>query len=160
LIRIAGIVKQTIVDGPGLRLVVFVQGCPHHCFGCHNPEALPFDGGYLCTAQEILDEIQKNPLLQGVTLSGGEPFCQAEALKPLALGAKELGKNLWIYSGYTWEELHDMAETDSHILPLLTAADVLVDGRYIHEQRDLTLPFRGSKNQRLIEVKKGLNELL
>ena len=157
-LRVAGIVKQSIVDGPGLRLVVFAQGCPHGCHGCHNPGALPFDGGSLCTAREILEEMQKNPLLQGVTLSGGEPFCQAEAFLPLALGVKERGKNLWIYSGYSWEELHDLAKTDPHILPLLAAADVLVDGRYLHDQRDLTLPFRGSANQRVIGVAESLGQ--
>ena len=151
-LRIAGIVRQSIVDGEGLRMVLFTQGCPHSCPGCHNPETHAFDGGYDCESSVILAEFDKNPLLKGVTISGGEPFLQAEALVPLALAVKARGKDLWCYSGYTFEQLCAMAEKDSAVRELLSLLDVLVDGPYLHEQRDLTLRFRGSANQRIIYV--------
>lgn len=157
-IRIAGVVKQSIVDGPGLRLTVFTQGCPHHCPGCHNPQTHDMEGGYICDHRTIVDEIRKNPLLQGITLSGGEPFCQPEELLPLALAAKEMGKNLWIYSGYTYEELSQIAEKNKAVRSLLALTDVLVDGRYQKECRDLNLTFRGSANQRLIDVPSTLQK--
>jgi len=154
-LQISGMVKQSIVDGSGLRFVLFVQGCPHLCPNCHNPNTHPFDGGYTMSADEIFAEIQKNPLISGVTLSGGEPFCQAEALVPVAENVKQLGKNIWIYSGYTFEELAEMSKATPAIGALLALCDVLVDGRYVHEQRDLTLFFRGSKNQRVLQLENG-----
>ena len=104
-IRLAGVIRESIVDGPGIRFVVFVQGCPHHCEGCHNPESHDFSGGYDCEPEKILAEIKKNPLLDGVTFSGGEPLCQAAALLPLAKEIKKLGLNLFIYTGSIFEDL-------------------------------------------------------
>lgn len=155
LIRIAGITEDSIVDGPGLRLTVFVQGCPHHCLGCHNPETWdPFGGRYMDT-QEIIAKMDSNPLLDGITLSGGEPFAQQEACTELAKAAHERGLNVWCYTGLTWEVYHAFGYVD---LPFLDHIDVLVDGPYIESQRTLELPWRGSKNQRLIDVQESLRQ--
>ena len=153
-LRLAGTVEDSIVDGPGIRYTIFVQGCPHHCPGCHNPQTHDFAGGYLANPKVLLEEIRKNPLLSGVTFSGGEPFCQPEALADLGREIKKLGKHLMIYTGYTWEQLLQMDDPD--VRALLRQCDVLVDGPFLQEQRDLTLRFRGSRNQRLIDVPASL----
>ncbi len=158
IIRIAGIENDSIVDGPGFRLAVFTQGCPHHCPGCHNPETHPFDGGKDVDTDRILALMEENPLLDGITLSGGDPFCQPKACAVLAKGAKEMGLNVWAYSGWTFEELLKKAEADKDILDFLKNTDVLIDGPFILSQRTLELRFRGSKNQRQIDVKKSLSE--
>lgn len=145
-LRVADIIHDSVTDGPGLRVVVFFQGCPHYCEGCHNPNLLDYDGGEDRTVEDLLAEITRNPLITGVTFSGGEPMAQAEALIPAAKALKELGYNLWIYTGYLWEEL-DGAGKD-----LAELADVVVDGPYVASLRSLTLPWRGSTNQRIIEV--------
>ena len=152
IIRICGIEPESIVDGPGFRYVVFVQGCPHKCKGCHNPESHDPAGGFDMTAGEIMAEIESNPHLAGVTFSGGEPFEQVHALLELAGMVKAAGLSLMSYSGYTIEELearHD-PETDE----LLGMLDILVDGRFIESLRDLTLVYRGSENQRVIDMNK------
>ena len=104
-LRISGVVAESIVDGPGFRYVVFTQGCPHHCPGCHNPQTHSFEGGYDADIPAMLEEIRRDPLLDGITLSGGEPFCQPEALIPLAKAVKEMGKTVFAYTGYTLEQL-------------------------------------------------------
>ena len=147
--RVSGIVEESIVDGPGLRYVVFTQGCPHHCKGCHNPQTHSFEGGFLLSAEAALAQLQENPLLSGITLSGGEPFEQAEALCTLAEGAKAQGKNVMTYTGYVFEAL--LARNDPWIDRLLDLTDILVDGPYKEELRDLELQFRGSANQRLLD---------
>ena len=149
-IRIAGIVNDSIVDGPGFRLAVFTQGCPHDCPGCHNPATHPFDGGRLESTDKIVDTMADNPLLDGITLTGGDPFCQPEPCAVLACAAKKLGLNVWAYSGWTYEQLVSMHNPDEDAL--LNACDVLVDGPYIEQQRNLELLFRGSENQRLIDM--------
>ena len=149
-LRIAGIVNDSIVDGPGFRLSVFTQGCPHHCAGCHNPQTHDFDGGYDIDTDEIIKKMRKNPLLDGITLSGGEPFCQGEACILLARAAHDMGLNVWAYSGYTYEQL---LAGDAAQQALLDETDVLVDGPFILNQKSLELHFRGSANQRLIDVK-------
>jgi len=151
-IQIAGVVKESIVDGPGLRFVVFAQGCPHHCEGCHNPATHDFNGGYTCESQAIINAIDKDPILSGVTFSGGEPFHQAEAFYLLALKLKEKELNLLSFSGYTYEELISMGENNSYVIKLLNLLDLLIDGRFILEERDLTLNFKGSRNQRFIDL--------
>ncbi|MBC8546175.1 anaerobic ribonucleoside-triphosphate reductase activating protein [Clostridiaceae bacterium NSJ-31] len=151
-LRLAGVVRESIVDGPGFRFVVFVQGCPHHCPSCHNPQSHDFAGGYDCDPQRILDEIDKNPLLSGVTFSGGEPFCQPEALCGLAREVKARGLGLMAYSGYTYEELLDLAKERPAVGELLELCDYLVDGRFVLAERDLTLQFRGSRNQRIVDL--------
>jgi len=155
-LRIAGIVKESIVDGPGIRLVVFAQGCKRRCPGCHNPQTHPFDGGKIININEILEMIDRNPLIDGITLSGGEPFEQAEAFAVLAEKVKEKGLNVMTYTGYTFEEIMKNLNTKAGWERLLKASDILVDGRFIQEERDLTLKFRGSKNQRIIDVKKSI----
>lgn len=156
-LRLCGIEPESIVDGPGFRYVVFVQGCPHHCEGCHNPQSHSFDDGYLKDIDEIVDEIKENPLLSGVTFSGGEPFCQAEGLYNLAVKVKELNKNIYVYSGYTYEKLLEMAKNEPYKKKLLDICDVLIDGPFVLEKRDLTLLYRGSTNQRIINLKEGSN---
>ena len=153
-LRLSGVVTDSIVDGKGIRMTVFVQGCPHHCPGCHNPQTHDFSAGYDETVDHLIQKFESNPLQCGVTLSGGEPFCQAEALLELANGVKALGKNVWAYSGYTFEEL--MSGKIPFAKELLSVCDVLVDGRFLMEQRNLTLPFRGSENQRVIDVAASL----
>lgn len=152
-LRLAGVVRESIVDGPGFRFTIFCQGCPHKCPDCHNPETWNFEGGKDTSFERILDEIDKNPLLAGVTFSGGEPFCQAEAFSALADEIKKRNLDIVTFTGYTYEELREMAADDSAIGELLEKTDLLIDGPYIKEQRDLTLQFRGSRNQRIIDMK-------
>jgi len=152
--RIANYIQDSIVDGPGLRFTLFTQGCPHLCEGCHNPDTHDFHGGREIEADEIIDLILSNPLTDGITLSGGEPFSQAEDCAKIAAAAKQAGLNVWAYSGWTIEEL--MADIVPHALNLLTLCDVLVDGRFMLSQRNLALKWRGSENQRVLDVKKSL----
>lgn len=151
-IRIAGIIRESIVDGPGLRFTIFAQGCPHRCPGCHNESTHDFSGGYDCSIEKLLIEIDKNPLLSGVTFSGGEPFSQPEPFYLLGCELKKRHLDLVIYTGYTLEELTVLRQSDEMIGKLLDLADYLVDGPFLMEERDLTLEFRGSKNQRLIRM--------
>ena len=155
-IQIAGIVNDSIVDGPGFRLAVFTQGCPHGCPGCHNPHTHAFDGGHADTTEHIIEEMRKNPLLDGVTLTGGDPFCQSEACAEIAEAAHKMGLNVWAYSGWTYQQLIEKSKTEPEVLRLLSATDVLVDGPFILAQRTLEARFRGSKNQRLIDVPASL----
>ena len=152
-IRMAGVVRESIVDGPGLRFAVFCQGCPHGCKDCHNQATHDFRGGYDCEISKILEAVEANPLLDGVTFSGGEPFCQAEALCVLGERIRALGKSIVVYSGYTYEQLIQKGESEPSVLRLLDLADLLIDGPYIEAQRDLSLQFRGSKNQRVIDLR-------
>lgn len=151
-IRIGGIVRESIVDGPGIRFVIFGQGCPHHCQGCHNQSTLDFNGGYLCSFSKLLTEIDKNPLLSGVTFSGGEPFSQPRAFALLGREIKKRGLHLITYTGYLLEQLWEMKEENIFVEELLQVTDQLVDGPFQQEEKDLTLTFRGSKNQRIIEM--------
>lgn len=155
-ISLAGIVRQSIVDGPGLRLTIFTQGCPHHCEGCHNPNTWPFEGGTPTKADTILRELDKNPLLSGVTLSGGEPLAQPEALLPLAEGVLARGKNIVCYTGYTFEELLVLQKDNPPLRQLLSLISILIDGRFVLPLRDLTLTFRGSQNQRVLDLPRSL----
>lgn len=148
IFKLAGIVTDSIVDGPGVRLTVFFQGCPHGCPGCHNPQTHDFNGGMNADTDEILEILRQSKLMTGLTISGGEPFAQRTALMELARGAKALGKDVWVYTGYTWDTLPFFAS--------LNYIDVLVDGPYIERERSLSLLFRGSRNQRLIDVQKSL----
>ena len=157
-LRISGIVPESIVEGPGIRLTVFTQGCPHHCPGCHNPQTHDFAGGTTIDVEEILRQVEENPLLRGVTLSGGEPFCQPDPLCELARGVKGLGKTVMTYSGYTYEQLAEQAQTDPAVRELLRLTDILVDGPSLEAQRDLTLRFRGSRNQRILRLRDGVLE--
>ena len=151
-IRLAGIVRESIVDGPGFRFAVFCQGCPHNCPDCHNQATHDFNGGKDVAIERILEEIGKNPLLSGVTFTGGEPFCQPEALHRLAEGIKKRGLDLVTFTGYTYERLLEMAEEREAIARLLDDTDLLIDGPFIKAEKDLTLQFRGSRNQRVIDM--------
>ena len=153
-LQVAGIVRESIVDGPGIRYAVFVQGCPHHCPGCHNPETHLFAGGSAMDIAGIFAQFQADPLLKGITLSGGEPFCQAEPLAELARLVHGTGKDVAVYTGYTFEEL--AASPDPAVAALLEETDLLIDGPFVEAQRDIDLLFRGSSNQRLIDAKASL----
>lgn len=155
-LRIAGTVNDSIVDGEGIRFTIFTQGCPHNCNGCHNPQTHDFNGGKLVETDELLEKIKANPLLDGVTFSGGEPFCQAETLAELGAGIKLLGLNIVTYTGYTFEELYNSGRSDWH--KLLEVTDILIDGKFILELKDWQTKFRGSSNQRYLDCKKSLEQ--
>lgn len=152
--RIYGLVQDSIVDGPGFRFSCFVQGCPHNCPGCHNPDSHDPDGGREMTVEEVAAELLKNPLTDGLTLSGGEPFAQPEACLELAKIAHAHGLNVWSYSGWTFEYLRDQGTAAQQAL--LRELDALVDGPFVLEQRTLALPWRGSRNQRVVNVPESL----
>lgn len=151
-LRIAGIEQESIVDGPGIRMVIFTQGCSHNCIGCHNPETHSFDGGKLINIEDIINMVKENSLLDGITLSGGDPFEQALECSILAKKIKELGLSVVTYTGYTFEEILG----EEKFRQLLLQTDILIDGKFNISQKSLMLPFRGSSNQRIIEVKKYL----
>lgn len=151
-IRVAGIIRESIVDGPGIRFVVFCQGCPHHCEGCHNPATWAFEGGTVTPVSQIVEQVRKNPLVKGVTFSGGEPFCQCAGFAVLAQQLKGLGYHITAFTGYTYEEL--LAREDADTIRLLGLVDLLIDGRFELAERDLRLQYRGSTNQRLIDLPK------
>ena len=152
--RIANTVDDSIVDGHGLRFTVFTQGCPHHCPGCHNPGTHDPCGGREVPLEELEQQMKKNPLIEGITLSGGEPFAQAADCAELARRAHEHGLNLWTFSGYRYEDLRDRGDPDW--TALLEQTDVLVDGPFLQDQKSYELRFRGSRNQRLIDMKQSL----
>lgn len=149
-LRIAGITAESITDGPGLRMTVFAQGCPHHCPGCHNPQTHDPRQGRDVEIDWLLEEYRTNPLLCGITISGGEPFCQPVPLASLARAVRRLGGNVVVYTGYTLEQLQGRPGKDA-VFELLAEADFLVDGPYIQARRTFDLPFRGSSNQRWLE---------
>lgn len=157
-IRIAGTVCESIVDGPGIRYVVFVQGCVHNCVGCHNPETHSFNGGKVVDTEQLFYECVENPLHKGVTFSGGEPFCQPQALYALGKKFKERGYHLMCYSGWTFEQLVEKSYNEQGVSDLLSIIDVLVDGRFDIDKRSLQLKFRGSSNQRIIDVPSSLEK--
>lgn len=152
IIRLYGLVTDSIVDGPGFRTSIFTQGCPHHCPGCHNPGSHDFEAGTVYTLDDVEKKFSGNPLLDGVTLTGGEPFCQAAACAELARRAHTRGLNVWTYTGYTYEKLTEIAASDPDVAALLAVTDVLVDGPFLLSERSLELDFRGSRNQRLIDL--------
>ena len=152
--RIANTVSDSIVDGPGLRFTVFTQGCPHRCPGCHNPDTHDPAGGHEATVDELAEKLLSNPLTDGLTLSGGEPFCQAEECAKLAAAAREKGLNVWTYTGYTYERL--ISGEVPGAMDLLAQTDVLVDGPFVEAQKSYAALFRGSTNQRLIDVPRSL----
>lgn len=154
----AGLIPESVVDGPGIRSVIFAQGCPRHCPGCHNPEAIDPCGGKMMQDQEIFDVVEKVKLLKGVTFSGGEPFMQAKAFATMGKRFKEKGLDIMTYTGYTWEELISLGETQPEVLDLIRVTDYLVDSPFLEAQKDLNLAFRGSKNQRVIDVAKSLEK--
>ena len=154
MLDLAGIVSDSIVDGPGIRTTVFCQGCPHHCEGCHNPETWEFGCGTPMEEERILEIVRSNPLCRGVTFSGGEPFAQAEGFARLAKLLKAHRYEVAAYSGYTFEQLLRGTPAQRELLGCI---DVLIDGPFLLEQRSLQLPFRGSRNQRILNVPESLS---
>ena len=158
-IRLAGIHGESMVDGEGIRYTVFVQGCPHECEGCHNPQTHSFNGGAIAYVEDIKEDIlsMKNGI-DGVTLSGGEPFTQPIPCAEIAKYAKSLGLNVWCYTGYTFEQLEYRSHTDGACRELMEEIDVLVDGRFMKDKKSMDCLFRGSTNQRLIRMKDSLEQ--
>ena len=157
MIRIAGIVKNSITDGPGFRYTIFTQGCPHNCFACHNPESHSFTDGYEISTNQIINEIVDDRLLDGVTFSGGEPFMQARQLADLASAIKkQTNLNIYCFTGYTWEELQEQLNTRPGWDELIKEVDIIIDGRFELALKSFDLRFRGSSNQRAIDVKKSI----
>ena len=153
VLQIAGIEKESIVDGPGFRFTIFVQGCPHRCIGCHNPNTHSFSGGYKITVNEIINQIKDTSLISGVTFSGGEPFTQPVALVNLSRKIHNMGYDIICYTGYTYEYILNSQDKDK--TDLLSNTDILIDGLFEINKRSLDLKFRGSTNQRIIDVKKS-----
>ena len=157
VLRIADTIQDSIVDGPGFRFVVFTQGCLRHCPECHNPHTWDPAGGKEVTVDSLYKTLASNPLTDGLTLSGGEPYLQAAACAELAEKAKAGGFNVWCYSGYTFEEILEISSADPGFKALISATDVLIDGMFLIEEKSLTLKWRGSQNQRVIDVQKSLS---
>lgn len=149
-LRVLDIVRGTTVDGPGFRTSIYLAGCSHACPGCHNPESWSFDGGRELSVDMVMEIVREEDF--NVTLTGGDPMCSAEAVLPLAHAVREAGKTLWIYTGYEWEEL--LADPFRRALTAL--AEVVVEGPFVLAKRDTDLLFRGSSNQRLIDVARSL----
>ena len=153
MLNLSGIVEDSIVDGPGIRTTIFSQGCPHHCPGCHNPETWAFGCGQDMDEETILEIVRSNPLCRGVTFSGGEPFAQAAGFAKLAKLLKALGYEVASYSGYTFEQLQKGSAAQQELLENI---DILIDGPFIQAEKSLELVFRGSRNQRILDVPKSL----
>lgn len=150
-LKYLSIAEGTSVDGPGLRTSIYFAGCRHHCEGCHNPQSWDINNGKPVTIDELLAVIRYNEF--PVTFTGGDPFFQAEGVAELARQIKqEFGYNIWCYTGYLWEEVIQHPE----FMPLLQYVDVIVDGRFVLKERNISLLFRGSNNQRIIDVQQSL----
>lgn len=152
-LRIAGVEKDSVVDGAGIRYVIFTQGCHHHCPGCHNPQTHDPNGGQPVELEALLKDIANQKLIKGVTFSGGEPFLQAGALAVLGGELKQRGYDIVTYTGYLFEELVELSRSQPEIMELLQVTDWLIDGPFIQEQRTYSLPYRGSANQRIIDLR-------
>jgi anaerobic ribonucleoside-triphosphate reductase activating protein len=157
LIRLSGITKESVVDGLGFRYVLYAQGCPHHCKGCHNPSTHSFEGGELMDVESIVNDIKRYPMLDGITCSGGECFEEAEQFAYIAKQIKAIGLNVWAYTGYTFEEIMQYQNQRKGWSDFIKYIDVLVDGKYQEGDKDLALCFRGSSNQRIIDLQKSLH---
>lgn len=150
--RLAGITSESVVDGPGLRLVIFAQGCQHRCPFCHNPESWETNAGKEFSVKQLIRALAKQKKnKRGITFSGGEPFLQAGEFARVAIAATEMNLDIVTYTGFTYEQLSESA--DEGIRALLTLSDILIDGQYVHQLRDTALKFRGSNNQRIIDIR-------
>ncbi|MCR4403204.1 MAG: anaerobic ribonucleoside-triphosphate reductase activating protein [Firmicutes bacterium] len=154
-LRLAGITRESVVDGPGIRAVVYAQGCPHRCKGCHNPETHDPDGGRTLALGDIVDQMRLTPIVRGITFSGGEPFAQAGGFALLGRRLKRMGFDIVTYTGYTWDELV-RPDAPAAWRELLDVTDILVDGPFLEGEKDANIAFRGSRNQRIIDVKGSL----
>lgn len=157
-VRLAGIAYESLVNGPGMRRVFFAQGCKHKCKGCFNPETHSFEDGEIMDMDKLIKDVLDNPILKGVTFSGGDPIEQAHSFAYMAKAFKNSNLNIWCYTGYTFEKLLEVMKVDTAISELLNNIDVLVDGRFEINNKDEGLRFRGSTNQRIINVKESLNQ--
>lgn len=149
---------DSIVDGEGIRTVLWTQGCPHHCPGCHNPETHNLEGGASVEIEEVFSIIDELEGQDGITFSGGDPFIQAKSCAKIAHYAKKKGYNIWCYTGFTMEELWDISKQKPEIMDFLREIDVLVDGKFVLSKKSYNLKFAGSTNQRIIDVPKSLKE--
>lgn len=157
-VQLAGIIYESLTNGPGMRRVLFAQGCRHNCKGCFNSHTHSFNGGQAFNIDNIVNDIKKNPLIKGVTFSGGDPIEQADAFSLIAKEVKKLNKNVWCYTGYTFEEILKNSEKESVLKELIENIDVLVDGKFDISKKDDALKYRGSSNQRIIDVKRSLSK--
>ena len=158
-IRLArDIQTDSIVDGEGIRTVIWTQGCIHNCKGCHNPDTHSFTEGFLIDIEKVKEALENLKGQSGITFSGGDPMCQPKECAEIAKYAKKIGLNVWCYTGYTYERLIEMSKKDKSYKNFLKYIDVLVDGPFILSQKSFDVKFRGSKNQRIIDVVKSLKE--
>lgn len=155
MMRMYGLEQNSYVDGPGIRMAIFFQGCLHKCEGCHNPGSWPMYGGEKVDTNDLMKKMANDPLLDGITLSGGEPFLQPQPALALVRFARQKGLSVWCYTGYTFEQINEWQDNRK---TLLQNIDVLVDGPFKLEEKSLDVPWRGSRNQRLIDVKKSLEK--
>jgi anaerobic ribonucleoside-triphosphate reductase activating protein len=158
-IRLAAILPESLVNGTGIRRVLFAQGCPHKCEGCFSPHTHSYTEGVLMDMDEIIEDIRKNPLLRGVTFSGGDPWEQADKFAYIAKAVKSFGLNVWCYTGYTFEYILDHQHIRKGWHDLLQYVDVIVDGKFEEHKKVEGLKFRGSSNQRIVDVRSSLEVL-
>ncbi|MDU7439579.1 MAG: anaerobic ribonucleoside-triphosphate reductase activating protein [Clostridium sp.] len=156
-IRLSGIAYESLVNGPGIRRVFFSQGCKHNCIGCFNPDTHDFNGGENRNMDELIESVLDNPMIKGVTFSGGDPLEQAEKFAYMAKAFKNNNLNIWCYTGYTYEYIREHKDENNGWNELLNNIDVLVDGKFEEENMQEGLKFRGSTNQRIIDIKESLN---
>lgn len=157
-IRLSGIAYESLVNGPGMRRVFFAQGCRHNCKGCFNPDTHDFNGGEIRNMDELIESVLDNPILRGITFSGGDPLEQADKFSYMAKAFKNKGLNVWCYTGYTYEYILEHKDKNNGWNELLSSIDVLVDGKFQEENMQEGLKFRGSNNQRIIDIKESLNQ--
>ena len=157
-IRLSGIAYESLVNGPGMRRVFFAQGCRHNCKGCFNPDTHDFNGGEIRNMDELIESVLDNPMLRGVTFSGGDPLEQADKFSYMAKVFKNKGLNIWCYTGYTYEYILEHRDKNNGWNELLRSIDVLVDGKFQEENMQEGLKFRGSNNQRIIDIKESLKQ--
>jgi len=158
-IRLSGIAYESLVNGPGIRRVFFSQGCKHNCKGCFNPDTHDFNGGEERVIKDLIKDTLDNPMVKGVTFSGGDPFERAEEFSYMAKEFKKAGLNIWCYSGYTFEKIIEISKENQGFKDLIKNIDVLVDGKFIEEEKDEEIKYRGSRNQRIIDVQTSIKTL-
>lgn len=157
-VRLSGIAFESLVNGPGLRRVIFAQGCIHNCKGCFNPDTHDMQGGQMMDMDKIIDDVKSNPMIRGITFSGGDCLEQADKFAYMAKKFKELGLNIWCYTGYTYEYILENRDKRVGWNELLNSIDALIDGKFQESKRDMSLRYKGSSNQRIIDVKESLKD--
>ena len=155
-IRLAGIAYESLVNGPGIRRVFFAQGCRHNCEGCFNPDTHDFNGGEEKNMDELIEDVLENPMIKGVTFSGGDPLEQADKFAYMAKKFKKNGLNIWSFTGYTFEYILNHMNEKKELKDFISNIDVLVDGKFVENKKEDGIRFRGSTNQRIIDVPKSL----